>query len=117
MCALIGIAPFYDCDEKWLVVVENSLFIKSAYTDQWVAGYAIPKQYVKEYPISKYYSHVKGGDSFKWMVIGSIKQDSCWNEKCLPLFKHEARHLMCNCGWHDNMTSTAKFILKPIDRS
>lgn len=109
-----------NCDEKWIMVyLPDMTFVQEPVTEDWPAGYAIHlwKEDGQTYSICNTFPEVREfGDGFcssKWFVIGNIKLDSCWNDKCLPLIWHELKHLICECNWHDGMTNKNGFVDLP----
>ena len=102
ICVITSVSPYYDCDEKWVIVLEDSLIVPSVY-DEPVTGYAIDATLIESYPISLTYPTIKNMDNLEWLVVGNTKRDACFDGICFPVLWHEMKHLMCDCDWHENM--------------
>lgn len=104
ICAITAISPYYDCDEKWVIVLEDTPTVPSVY-EQPTTGYAVDVTLVEYYPISETYLTIKNTDDLEWLVVGNTKRDACFDGICLPVLWHEMKHLMCDCDWHEDMVS------------
>ena len=102
ICSLTETKPGYDCSETWLVVSINADYFLIPYTNETVKaiGYygSKPSRWVDIDP----------ADDYKYaglIVIGKQITDSCYNYICYPLILHEAKHIWCECVWHEDMKS------------
>lgn len=102
MCEIVEVEPFYNCDRKWIVVLENKILLTIP-NNKTVFGYAVHDNILNDLPISAVYPEIMGHDDKEWLVIGLLINDHCWDGVCYPLLWHEIKHLICNCNWHLDM--------------
>ncbi len=107
ICALTIAAPYYDCDEQWLVFwYPDNVFvpIKSPF-GIYASGWAVWNS--TAYPACDWKDDVDPRYcNLKWMAIDGTYSDECYDYQCYHVFHHEAKHLICECNWHTNMTGT-----------
>jgi len=85
ICALTETAPFFDCSEKWYIYVYDTLAVKCP-NGKMAYGCSV------------------WNPDVKFVSIGTAKQDSCYDGKCISVLSHELLHLRCECDWHKYMT-------------
>jgi len=104
ICALTSVSPYYDCDEKWVIVLEDTQMIRWDDMDP-IAGLAVFADVVEDFPISESHPTITGMDDLEWLAIGKVKRDTCYDGICFPVLWHEMKHLMCDCNWHEDMVA------------
>lgn len=100
ICALITNAPFYDCDEKWGIVIADTMTVKDP-NGQYVFGFA---HWDVRDPVVFHFNGTDHVMPEKYIMVGSTNIDGCYNLVCRSLLHHELLHLICECNWHENMT-------------
>jgi len=110
LCSIPMNGTAYDCSEHWIMVYfPNSIFVQSP-EERWLSGFAVIEDYNdgEKYSICNYFPQIREAEenncSLKWLTVGKIQTDSCWDEVCYPLVWHEMKHL-AQGQWHENMTS------------
>ena len=106
-----------DCDEQWVIVKTDILLVQNPQTGQWVSGVAVyGSGAMGKWSLCNQYpdlDEIYCGKNY--LKIGTITRDGCWDGNCIPLLWHELKHLMCKCGWHDNMESEANTVIINIE--
>ena len=102
ICAITFVSPYYDCDEKWILVFEDTLIIPSNH-DVPVVGHAVDTTILPHNPISQFYPSIRFNDHREWLAVGIVERDACYNGICYSVLWHEIKHLMCDCDWHEDM--------------
>ena len=113
MCVIVGLSPLeVDCDNKWLLVQDTKQMVDSP-SHGWVSGLAMYD--IKNHPISEFYPELEEYDDLRWMTVGNVRQDYCWNDvmtdepvNCIPIIWHEIKHQICTCNWHEDLIRTFK---------
>lgn len=101
ICALLPYAPYYDCSEQWGIVIYDDWVFQSLSTGKLVTGYTVNRDHDYEFMLNgKLWKMPK-----KFVGIGKINYDNCYDGKCRSVLTHELKHLMCSCDWHENQIS------------
>lgn len=121
MCSITNKEPFYDCNEKWILVWKNSYTIKTPSGD-WVLGFAVHGNLATmsvslrhEYNVCNTHPQINQTNAeycgYQWMGISNkVKSDNCYGGPtfCISILAHEIKHLKCNCDWHKQLKPTLK---------
>ena len=112
-----------NCDDKWIMVYIDSPMVQKPIDEEWAGAFAVRglAKDGEKYSICNFIHQIRNfGDencSFRWFVLGSDKEDTCWNEVCYPIIWHEIKHLWCECNWHYGMTNKYGFTDLPEDKN
>jgi len=113
MCVIVGLSPVeVDCDNKWLLIQDTEIMVNSPHKG-WVSGLAVYD--FKNNPVSEFYPELEEYNDLRWMSVGKVTQDYCWNIEeteepvnCIPIIWHEIKHQVCTCNWHKDLIRTFK---------
>ncbi len=89
ICSLTLVAPFYDCDQPWIIQIYDEHYITQLCNakDDNVIGCA-------------HYASNPAYDSFyiPTIKLGSSQYIDEWGQTNV---EHEIRHIMCRCNYHE----------------
>ena len=115
-CSITKSAPFYNCDEKWIIIFVNEITIQDPLRN-WVLGYAIHEEFIQNYEMSicNFYSGFREMGlqycDMEWGGIGSYDNDGCYSGRCLTPLQHEIKHLQCDCDWHQGSWTSKTMVI------
>ena len=112
ICAITDKAPYYNCNEKWGLVIHDMWAIQCLGDNYWtIGGCAVWGMNVQDECVRKAFANqtldegcqrlVAEVDLWgkKYIEISTITKDSYGNS----LVWHELKHLMCECNWHKDL--------------
>ena len=115
ICAITDKAPYYNCNEKWAVVIHDMWAIQCLGDNYWTIGgcavwdqnpkYKCALKYLKNQTIDEGCQRVIDNPilrNHKYIEISTITKDSYGNS----LVWHELKHLICKCDWHKDLKAS-----------
>ena len=114
ICAITDKAPYYNCNEKWGLVIHDMWAIQCLGDNYWTIGGCAVWNTDLQYPCLDYendtYDTYKNESckillshaelwGKKYIEISTITKDSYGNS----LVWHELKHLLCSCDWHKDL--------------
>lgn len=116
ICEIIKKEPFYNCNEKWIIIFVDQITIQDPLTN-WVLGYAVHDKYIinNEMSICNFYPGFREMGlqycDMEWIGIGSYDNDGCYSGRCLTPLQHEIKHLQCDCDWHKGSWTSKRMVI------
>lgn len=88
ICSLTDEAPFYDCNERWLIYMVNAYDVyEHCYHQKSFHIVVLGCAMIDEYEKKGY-----------WMVVGTGYNETSHTGQ--SVFEHELLHLRCGCNFH-----------------